>query len=332
MTTNSMVNKNMHLKTNLFTEPSQAATRDGYGHGVVEAGKANDRVAVLSCDLTESTRSQMFREEFPERFIEVGVAEQNMAGIAAGMAQEGWVPFIASYAVFSPGRNWDQIRVSVCYAENNVKVVGAHAGISVGPDGATHQALEDIAITRVLPNMTVLVPCDAEEAKKVTLAAAAHDGPVYIRLTREKTPEITTAKTPFAIGKAQNLMKGTDVTIVAAGPVLYEALLAAKELNAKHKISAEVINSPSIKPFDARTVVASAKKTGAVVTVEEHQITGGLFGVVSETLSQKMPVPVVPVGMPDSFGESGTPDELLTKYGMKAKHIVAAVKKAIKKK
>lgn len=322
----------MHLQSNIFATPDQASTRDGYGRGVVEAGKQNARVAVLCCDLTESTRSHWFKEEFPERFIEVGIAEQNMAGIAAGMAQEGWVPFMSSYAVFSPGRNWDQIRVSVCYAENNVKIIGAHAGVSVGPDGATHQALEDIAITRVLPGMTVLVPCDEQEARKAVIAAAEHHGPVYVRLAREKTPIMTTEKTPFTIGKAQVYLKGTDVTIVATGPVLYEALCAANELKQKHGISAEVINCATIKPFDAKTVVTSAKKTGAVVTVEEHQVVGGLCGVVSETLAQKYPAPLVPVGMADSFGESGTPDELLAKYGMKAKHVISAVKKVIKRK
>ncbi len=327
-----MLNPRAHLKRNIFTTPEMVPTRDGYGHGVVEAAELDAGVLVLCCDLTESTRSHWFKEQFPERFIEVGIAEQNMAGIAAGMAQEGYVPFISSYAVFSPGRNWDQVRVSICYAQNNVKIIGAHAGISVGPDGATHQALEDIAITRVLPHMTVLVPCDEQEARKAVLAAAEHEGPVYIRLAREKTPVMTTEKTPFAIGKAHVFVKGKDVTLVACGPLVYEAVLAAKMLKDKYGINAEVINTPSIKPFDHKTLVSSVKKTGCVVTVEEHQTSGGLYGVVSEVLASRHPAPAIAVGMPDSFGESGAPDELLAKYGMKAKDIVRAARSVLKNK
>jgi transketolase len=319
-----------HLAPNLMSKPAYAATRDGYGHGVVEVAKINDRIAVLCCDLTESTRSHRFRDQFPDRFIEVGVAEQNMAGIAAGMATEGYIPFIASYAVFSPGRNWDQIRVSVCYSNTNVKIMGAHAGVSVGPDGATHQALEDIAIMRVLPNMVVLAPCDEEETRKAIHAAAAYDGPVYVRFAREKTAVITTKKSPFAIGKASVFVEGTDVTIVACGPLLYEALHAA-QLLLKAGVHAEVINMPSLKPFDEHTLLTSVRKTRCVVTVEEHQIIGGLFGAVAETLAQTYPVPIIPVGMHDSFGQSGTPDELLQFYGMRAQNIFAAAHAAIKK-
>ncbi len=319
-----------HLASNLLSKPEYALTRDGYGHGVVEAAEKDPHIAVLCCDLTESTRSHWFRDKFPERFIEVGVAEQNMAGIAAGMAAEGYIPFISSYAVFSPGRNWDQIRVSLCYSNTNVKVMGAHAGISVGPDGATHQALEDMAIMRVLPNMVVLAPCDMEETRKAIHAAALYNGPVYIRFAREKTAVMTTAKSPFAIGKAEVFAQGTDVTIVACGPLLYEALHAA-QLLLKHGVHAEVINMPSLKPFDEKTLLTSVKKTGCVVTVEEHQIIGGLFGAVAETLAQSHPVPIVPVGMHDSFGQSGTPDELLELYGMRAQNIVAAARAAIKK-
>lgn len=320
-----------HLAPNLLSKPEYALTRDGYGHGVVEAGELNPNIAVLCCDLTESTRSHWFREKFPERFVEVGVAEQNMAGIAAGMAAEGFVPFISSYAVFSPGRNWDQIRVSVCYSNTNVKIMGAHAGISVGPDGATHQALEDMAIMRVLPNMVVLAPCDMEETRKAIHAAALYEGPVYVRFAREKTAIITTAKSPFAIGKAEVFSQGKDVTLVACGPLLYETLHAAQVL-LKSGIQAEVINMPSLKPFDEKTLLASVKKTGCVVTVEEHQITGGLFGAVAETLAQTMPVPIIPVGMHDTFGQSGTPDELLELYGMQAKNIVAAARAVVRKK
>ncbi len=305
----------------------QIPTRNGYGEALALLGEKNPNVVVLCGDLTESTRSLAFAKKFPERFIEMGVAEQNMMGVAAGLAMEGKIPFVSSYAVFSPGRNWDQLRVNVCYNKANVKIAGAHTGISVGPDGATHQALEDIAITRVLPGLVVLAPCDVHETRKATLAAAEYDGPVYLRFAREKTPVITTPDAPFEIGKAYVMREGTDVTIVACGPLLYEALMAAEQL--KGKVSVEVINCPTIKPLDRKTIVASAKKTGAVVTVEEHQITGGLGGVVCETLSEEFSVPVVRVGMPDSFGESGAPDELLTKYGMKAKDIIAAVRKVI---
>lgn len=319
-----------HLAQDLLTKPEYALTRDGYGHGVVEVAEKDPNVAVLCCDLTESTRSHWFREKFPERFIEVGVAEQNMAGIAAGMAAEGYIPFISSYAVFSPGRNWDQIRVSLCYSNTNVKVMGAHAGISVGPDGATHQALEDMAIMRVLPNMVVLAPCDREETRKAIHAAAVYDGPVYIRFAREKTAVMTTPKSPFAIGKAEVFAQGSDVTLIACGPLVYEALHAA-QLLLKYHIRAEVINMPSLKPFDEKTLLASVKKTGCAVTVEEHQIIGGLFGAVAEVVAQTYPVPVIPVGMHDTFGQSGTPDELLKLYGMRAQNIVAAARAAIKK-
>lgn len=305
----------------------QVPTRNGYGTGLVKAGEQDENVVVLCCDLVESTRSLAFAKKFSERFIECGVAEQNMAGVAVGLAMEGKVPFTSSYAVFSPGRNWDQIRVSICYNDANVKIAGGHTGISVGPDGATHQALEDIAITRVLPNMTVIAPCDVHEAERATITAAKHKGPVYIRFTREKTPVITTPKTPFAIGKAEVYREGSDVTVIACGPLLYEALMAAEQL--KGKVGVEVINCATIKPLDAKTILASVKKTKAVVTVEEHQVTGGLGGAVCELLSQEYPVPVMRVGMQDSFGESGEPDELLTKYGMKAGDVVSAVKKVL---
>ncbi|MCX6780989.1 MAG: transketolase family protein [Candidatus Magasanikbacteria bacterium] len=281
------------------------------------------------CDLSESTRSLTFQKKFPERFFEMGVAEQNMAGVAAGMAGCDKVPFISSYAVFSPGRNWDQIRVSICYSNLNVKIMGAHSGISVGPDGATHQALEDIAITRVLPNLLVLSPCDVHEARRAVLAAAEYKGPVYIRFTREKTPVITKPDAPFQIGKAYVLREGSDVTIIGTGPLVYEALLAAEQLS-KKGVEAEVINCPSIKPLDEKTILKSIQKTGGAVTIEEHQISGGLFGAISEFSAMNFPVPVLPVGMPNIFGESGAPDELLTKYGMRAKNIIAQVNKILK--
>ncbi len=364
-----------HLNPQLFTKDAeQIPTRNGYGEGVVLAGKRDRNVVVLCCDLTESTRSLAFQKKFPERFIEVGVAEQNMAGLATGMANYGKVPFTSSYAVFSPGRNWDQIRVAIAYGEANVKIAGAHAGISVGPDGATHQAHEDIAIMRVLPNMTVLVPCDVHETRKATLAAADMRGPVYLRFAREKTPVITTPRTTFAIGRAQVFRTGRDATIVACGPLVYEALLAAECLAGKaaaistlltryptiatrvktsklhgHSIAraktvtrwtpasirtllkragrrdVEVINCTTLKPLDVATIAKSAKKTGCVITVEEHQTTGGLFGAVTESLAQHQPTPMTPIGMPDSFGESGEPMELLEKYGMTAPFIMEAL-------
>ncbi len=306
--------------------------RNGYGHGVVEAGKRNKNVVVLCADLTESTRSLWFAEQFPDRFIEMGVAEQNMMGVAAGMAlSAGKIPFIASYAVFSPGRNWDQLRVSVCYSGANVKIMGAHAGISVGPDGATHQGLEDIAITRVLPRLTVIAPCDWRETQKCVEAAAQMKGPVYIRFGREKVPTVTTDKTPFAIGKANVYREGADVTAVACGQLVYEALIAA-EILAKVGIDVEVINMHTIKPFDTATVVRSVKKTGCVVTAEEHQVMGGLGSAVAECLVQRFSVPQEFVGMQNRFGESGEAEELMTKYGMKADNIIRAVKKVLKRK
>lgn len=319
------------LNPTLFHKDTKLVpTRNGYGHGLVALGKKNANVVVLTGDLSESTKAELFEKEFPERFIECGVAEQNMMGVAAGLALAGKIPFVSSYAVFSPGRSWDQLRVSVCYSNANVKIAGSHAGLSVGPDGATHQALEDIAITRVLPNLTVIVPCDYEEAKKCTIAAASYKGPVYFRFGRSATPVVTTPETPFEIGKHLVLRKGTDVTIAACGGMVYEALLAAEELK-KKKISAEVINCHTIKPFDEQTLLTSIKKTKHCVTAEEHQITGGLFGAVSEVLARNLPCPIEPVGMMNTFGESGQPAELLAKYGMKAQNIVNAAIKSLKR-
>ena len=320
------------LNPKLFhKDVEQLPTRNGYGDALVELGKEDDRVMVLTGDLAESTRAHLFQKQFPQRFVECGVAEQNMMGVAAGLALSGKIPFVSSYAVFVPGRNWDQFRVSVCYTDANVKVAGAHAGISVGPDGATHQALEDIAITRVLPNLTVVVPCDYHETKKATKALAKMVGPAYFRFAREKTPIITTPKTKFEIGTAIVMKEGKDVTIAACGPLLYEALVAARELE-KEDISCEVINCHTLKPFDETTLVKSVKKTGCCVTVEEHQIIGGLAGAVSETLGRKQPAPIENIGMPNRFGESGEPKELLEKYGMTTTDIVNAVKKVIKRK
>ncbi len=327
-----MINKTLSLNPKIFDKDvEQVPTRFGYGEGLVELGKTNPNVVVLTGDLAGSTKVDGFAKAFPDRFIEVGVAEQNMMGIAAGLALSGKIPFISSYAVFMPGRNWDQLRVSVCYSEANVKVAGAHSGISVGPDGATHQALEDIAITRVLPHLTVIVPCDSIETKKATLAAAALKGPVYFRFTREKTPVITSVDTPFEIGKAQVLYEGTDASIVACGPLVYQSLIAADKL-AKEGIHVRVINNATIKPLDNETIIAAAKETGAIVTVEEHQTTGGLRGAIAECVTANAPVPMEAIGMPDSFGQSGEPNELLEHYGMSVKEIVKAVRRVIKRK
>jgi transketolase len=328
----------------------QKATRDGYGQALVELGETNPKVVVLTADLKESTRVEEFAKRFPDRFIECGVAEQNMAGIAAGLAAAGKIPFISSYAVFSPGRNWDQIRVSVCYSNLPVKIIGAHAGLSVGPDGATHQALEDIAITRVLPNLKVIVPCDFEEARKATIAAASLTGPVYIRLTREKTPLLTTAESAFSIGKAEIIWNSSNpnlqftiynlqsnskfsnlknqVAIIGCGPIVYEALEAARQLH-EEGIGSVVVNNHTVKPMDEETIVKVAKECGAVVTVEEHQTAGGMGSAVAEVLAQICPVPIEFVGVKDSFGESGMPGELAQKYGLKAKDIVEAVRRVL---
>ncbi len=320
------------LIDNLFApDIKQVPIRNGYGEGLMILGKDNPEVIVLCCDLTESTRSQEFAKAYPDRFVEVGVAEQNLAGLGAGMAHEGKIPFITSYATFSPGRNWDQIRVSICYSGNNVKIIGSHAGISVGPDGATHQAMEDIAITRVLPRMTVFVPCDAIEARKATIEAAKIQGPVYIRLAREKTPQFTTDETAFGAGRAYVFREGAHCTIAAAGPQVYYALVAANEL-AKQSIECEVINVASVKPIDEKTIVDSVKKTGCLVSAEEHQIMGGVGSAVSEVLVRNFPVPQEFVGMPDHFGESGEPNELIAKWGMDSKAIMAAVQRVIKRK
>ena len=304
----------------------QKPTRDGYGEALVELGEENPNVVVLGADLTASTRCDWFKKEFPDRFIECGIAEQNMMSIASGLAMAGKIPFASTYGVFCPGRNWDQIRVSVCYNNSNVKFTGAHTGVSVGADGATHQALEDIAITRCIPNLVVLAPCDSIETKKATLAAGRMEGPVYLRFAREATPVFTTDNTPFEIGKAQIFRDGNDVAIIACGPTVHEALLAANELE-KEGMSVAVVNNPSVKPIDEKTITDIAKKTGAVVTAEDHQVMGGMGSAVCEVLAKQSPVPVEMIGVQDRFGESGTPDELMNEFELLAKHIKEAVKK-----
>lgn len=325
------MNKEIYLIEDL-SKAEKAPTRDGYGKGLVALGEKDDRVVVLCADLAESTRSHWFKEKFPERYIELGVAEQNMATIAAGLANYGKIPFISSYAVFSPGRNNEQIRTTISINNVPVKIAGAHAGISVGPDGATHQALEDIALMRVQPNMTVIVPCDAVETQKATIAAVDNcNGPVYIRFGREKSPIFTTEKTPFEIGRAIILRNGKDLTIVGCGMLLYNALMAAEELS-KEGIEATVINSHTIKPFDITTILDSVKETKAVVTVEEHQVNGGLGSAIAETLARHFPAPMEFIGVHDRFGESGEPDELIDHFGMGIKDIKAAALRVIKRK
>ncbi|CAN5326495.1 transketolase family protein [soil metagenome] len=328
-----MINPKQNLSEKIFTKDiDMSPTRVGYGEGLVAAGEKNNQVVVLCADLTDSTKSAAFKEKFPERFIEVGVAEQGMATVAAGMANYGKIPFISSYAAFSPGRNWEQIRTTIALNDVPVKIAGAHAGVSVGPDGATHQMLEDIALMRVMPNMIVIYPADAIEAKKATVAAAENNKPTYLRFARENTPVFTTDKSPFKIGRAEILWeeKDPEVAIIASGPLVYEALLAAKNLSKTFNVL--VINCHTIKPLDEQTIIRAAKTCGAVVTVEEHQINGGLGGAVAECLSKNFPVPVEMIGMPDHFGESGEPDELLKKYKMKSVDIIESAKKVVTRK
>lgn len=324
---------NKHMVAEHLIIPAQESIpiRDGYGEGLVEAGRKNPNVIVLAADLTESMRAHWFKETFPERFVEVGVAEQNLVTIAAGMAAVGKIPFVNSYATFSPGRNWEQIRTTACYNDLPVKIAGGHSGLSAGPDGGTHQALEDIALMRVLPNMVVLVPCDYVEARKSVLAALEHRGPVYIRLSRAATPVFTTGLTPFEIGRAEIFNQGKDVTIIAAGVMVYKAMLAAYEL-AQSGVEAEVINLASVKPFDENTILESVRKTNAVVTAEEHQINGGVGAVISEFLVEHHPVWMKRVGVEDQFGQSGEPEELFTEYGLTVEAIVRAAKIVIEKK
>ncbi|QQS39157.1 transketolase family protein [Candidatus Woesebacteria bacterium] len=329
-----MLNKKLKLNESVFNKDvEKSPTRNGFGEGLVLAGEKDDRIVVLCADLAESTRASVFRDKYPNRFIEVGVAEQLLATLGAGFAAYGKIPFIASYAAFSPGRNWEQIRTAIALNDVPVKIAGCHAGVSVGEDGATHQALEDIATMRVIPNMIVVYPCDVNEAVKVTYEAAFNSKPTYIRFAREATPVITSKDTPFEIGKAQVFWesKNPQVTIIAAGPLVYEALSAANKLD-KLGIESTVINCHTIKPLDTDTILQSVMATGCVVTVEEHQIAGGLGGAIAETLSQNYPVPMEFIGMHDTFGESGKPDQLLKKYGMKSDDIVIAAKKVIKRK
>jgi transketolase len=308
----------MHLRHN-FDEKDPI--RAGFGRGLLDAGKRWDNIVGVCADLTESTKMNLFAEAFPERFVEAGVAEQNIVTVGSGLAAMGKIPFVSSYAAFSPGRNWEQIRTTICLNDQPVKIVGSHAGVSVGPDGATHQMLEDIALMRALPNMVVIVPCDSVEAHKATIAMAQDKRPNYLRLAREGTPILTSELTPFEIGKAYTFKKGRDITIIATGTMTFQALEAAKSLE-KDDIYAEVIHVPTIKPLDEEVILESAQRTRHVITVEEAQIIGGLGGAVAEILSEQLPTKLTRMGMKDRFGESGEPDELLNHFGLTALHIV----------
>ena len=332
-----MIYEKAKLAEHIFdlAKVEQKPTRVGFGEGLVLAGDENKNVVALCADLTESTQMHHFRKKYPDRFVEIGVAEQNLASVASGMAAMGKVPFISSYAMFSPGRNWEQIRTTICYNNRNVVIAGSHAGVSVGPDGATHQAVEDMAITRVIPNMTVLAPCDIIEARKATLAAARSAGPVYIRFHREKTPVMTTDATPFEIGKAviflESKKEKPDVAVIACGPLVHNAMLAASALE-KEGYGIRVINSPSVKPLDQETILKAARDAGAIVTVEEHQIAGGLGSAIAELISANYPVPIERIGVEDRFGESGEPNELIEIFGMGVGHIREAILKVIQRK
>lgn len=320
------VNLNINLN-NIKFKPS----RDGYGEGLVEAAEKNEDIVAIGADLTASTRVDWFRDKFPDRFLNIGIAEQNQMCIAAGLSLAGKVPFVTNYGVFLSGRAWDQIRTTVCYSDLNVKLGGAHGGISVGPDGATHQALEEISIMRCLPNMKVVVPADSNETKKATIAAAEINGPIYVRFGREKIPEITGGNTPFELGKAYCVREGSDVAIIACGAMVYESLVAAEEL-AKEGINAMVINNHTIKPIDSKTIIEAAEKTGAVVTAEEHQLAGGMGSAVSEVLAENYPVPVKMVGVNDRFGDSGDPNVLMREFGLASSNIINAVKNVLDRK
>ncbi len=325
------LNKNAKLIQDVLNPIDKSATRDGAGKGLLEAGEKNPNVVALSADLSESVRTHLFEQKFPERFFQVGVAEQNLAGVAAGLGMSGKTAFIGSFAAFSPGRNWDQVRVAACYNNSDVKILGSHTGLTVGEDGATHQMMEDLALMRVLPNMKVIVPSDALEAKKAVLAAASDYGPYYIRLTREKVPTYTTPETQFQVGKAIELCEGKDIAILATGTVAYDSLKAAYDLE-KQGISAGVYNFHTVKPIDKEAIIAAAKHTGLIMTVEDHQVAAGFGSAVCEVVCENHPCRVVRHGMQDSFGESAPSKDLLKKYKLDAAGILEKALEAVKKK
>lgn len=329
-----MISKELKLNKKIFDKDvEKISLRDGYGRGLLEAAEKDERVVALSADLKDSTRSSFLAEKFPDRYIECGVAEQVMVTVASGMAACGKIPFAASYGVFSPGRNWEQIRTTICINNVPVKLGGGHGGLSGVHNGASQEALEDIALMRVLPKMTVIVPCDAEEARKAVLAAAKTPEPTYIRFNREPTEVMTTDKTPFKIGRADTFWesKNPQVAIIACGVLLYPALQAAKELD-KKGIESLVINCHTVKPLDERAIIRAAKTTGAIVTAEEHQVAGGLGSAVAEVLAKNFPVPIEMIGIEDKYGESGNYDELLNKYDLTKEHILQSAKEVIKRK
>lgn len=317
------------LNPQLFTDDvAKEPIRAGFGRGLKAAGEANKAIVALSADLTESTQMHIFKEAFPERFIEIGVAEQNLVTVASGLARAGKIPFTSSYAAFSPGRNWEQIRTTAALNDMPVKIVGSHAGVSVGPDGATHQMLEDIALMRVLPNMIVVAPGDSIEAEKTTKLIAENGKPTYIRLAREKTPIFSTEESPFEIGKAYVLREGRDITLLGTGTMTYQLLAAAKLLDGKG-IQAEVVHVPTIKPLDAETILGSVRKTGRAFAAEEAQAAAGFGGAIAELLSEQLPTPLYRAGMQDRFGESGAPDELIAHFGLDAASLAASVESFI---
>ena len=330
-----MLNPKLKLNPKIWNDDvEQIPIRQGFGEGLLQAGIEDESIVGLCADLTESTKMNLFADRFPKRFVQVGVAEQDLATVASGMAAMGKLPFISSYAMFSPGRNWEQIRTTITYNDRAVIIAGSHAGISVGPDGGTHQALEDIAIMRVLPNMIVITPCDSIEAKKATLALAKLKKPAYIRLARDKSPIITTTDTPFEIGKAQVLYEPVGIShvgVIASGALVSNALKAARNLE-KEGIRVKVVNIGTIKPLDTKSILALAKETKALVTVEEHQIAGGMGSVISEYLAGVFPTAIEFLGVKDKYGQSGTPLELIEKYEMGISHIEEAIRKVLNRK
>ncbi len=328
----SMVPNDQKLHTDVFDigKVPYASLRDGLSEGLLELAEKDERVVVLSADVSESVKVAAFKDRYPERYIELGVAEQNMAGVAAGLANYGKIPYIAAYAAFSPGRNWEQIRTLIALSDLPVKIMGMHTGVSVGPDGATHQALEDITLMRVVPNMQIIVPCDKEEARKAVVAASTNGKPTYIRFTRPKVPHFTTTETPFRQSRAEYLWHSDSpqVAIIGVGPILHDALLAARELE-REGIGTSVLNVHSIKPMDIEMVLEATRRAGRVVTVEEHQILGGVGGTIAEILAQNTPLPVEMVAVHDQFGQSGTAEELLDNYGLNIEGIMLACKRVL---
>lgn len=328
-----MLNQELKLNTKIFNEDlEKKSTRQGYGEGLLQAGIDDNNIVALCADLTESTKMNLFADKFKDRFIQVGVAEQNLVSVASGMSSMGKIPFISSFAIFSPGRNWEQIRTNICYNNQPVKIASTHAGLSVGPDGGSHQMTEDIAITRVIPNMVVISPCDYNEAKKATIACAKTKEPTYLRLSRNDTPLITTTDTPFQIGKAEIIFKPeiglAQIGIIATGPILYNALISAKKLEGEG-IKVKVMNLSTIKPLDKDAIILLAKETKLIVTIEDHQIIGGMGSAIAECLAQNYPTRIEFIGVKDKFGQSGTATELYLHYGLDIDSIINTIKKFI---